>query len=51
MKFYAQSEKLKTKHYFYAKNFVEARHWVVNHLDLSGDWFINKAKKQRSERR
>ncbi len=39
----ASSDKLKREVVFKAENETEARHWVINHLDLSGNWTITLA--------
>ena len=41
--FQATSEKSKEIIIIQAKDSIEARHWVINHLDLSQNWTIKEA--------
>lgn len=42
--FEATNEKTKENYIIQAKNSSEARHWIINHLDLSLNWTIKEAK-------
>lgn len=32
------------------KNYTDARHWAINHLDMSDDWAINKTSQKQIEK-
>jgi len=41
-KFIITNEKDKTQHTTYCKNIIDAKEWVVSHLDLSKNWNVRE---------
>jgi len=43
------TNKDEVQHTFYAVDSESARHWVINHLDLSELWILEKVKRNNCE--